>query len=274
MKKIVEIGMVALWTIMFWGCDNVEGNKISTLKGENILPFGLNYYQTKESADSIMATRIDGDILSLPYKNAEYYEYKLRYNDQEFKLHIKPYFYNDSLYKIDIRNSYGDPISELSNKKKYAIAYYFFEMNNIDFSHLNEYYDRLSEQYNYQGNRADKIIFWPSETQTIIIFEDKNIAERLLNIRLKDIKNNVEGNTIIENSAWDGSVSQVKKFLKNNLKDPKSYESIEWSEVEKISTGYRVRHKYRAKNSFGGYTVENQVFYIDNQGNIVDVVDY
>ena len=71
------------------------------------------------------------------------------------------------------------------------------------------------------------------------------------------------------NSAWDGSVRQVERYLKDNLKDPDSYQGIEWSPVAKTdSGGYIVRHKYRAKNSFGGYVVEEKIFTMDSEGNV------
>ena len=57
-------------------------------------------------------------------------------------------------------------------------------------------------------------------------------------------------------------------YLRNNyLKDPKSYESISW-DIRKSSDGYIVRHKFCAKNSFGGYVVENGVFYLDGNYNV------
>ena len=78
----------------------------------------------------------------------------------------------------------------------------------------------------------------------------------------------------VKNSLYDGSVKQVKEFLKNGyLRDPDSYESIEWSEVKEKNDGYYVRHKYRAKNGFGGYVVANQLFHLDFSGNVVDVKD-
>lgn len=78
----------------------------------------------------------------------------------------------------------------------------------------------------------------------------------------------------VKNSAWDGSVKQVKEYLKYNyLRDPDSYESIEWSEVKRKDDGYYVRHKYRAKNGFGGYVVANQLFHLDFSGNVVDIKD-
>ena len=73
----------------------------------------------------------------------------------------------------------------------------------------------------------------------------------------------------VYNSSWDGSVRQVERYLKNNLKDPDSYESIEWSNVVKQDDGsFIVRHKYRAKNSFGGYVVEEKYFTLDSSGNV------
>lgn len=77
----------------------------------------------------------------------------------------------------------------------------------------------------------------------------------------------------VYNSSWDASVRQVEEYLKSSLRDPDSYEGIEWSEVKETSTGYVVRHKYRAKNGFGGYVVSNQLFYMDSDGNVVNVQD-
>ena len=77
---------------------------------------------------------------------------------------------------------------------------------------------------------------------------------------------------VVYNSVIDASVWQVKKFLKEELlKDPGSYEGIEWSAVNKESDGtYWVRHEFRAKNSFGGYVVYNMIFYLNSDGNVFD----
>ncbi len=82
----------------------------------------------------------------------------------------------------------------------------------------------------------------------------------------------------VSNSAFDASVWQVKHYLKKHyLKDPRSYESIEWSPVHPNeingNVGYWVRHKFRAKNSFGGYVVENKIFHLDREGNVIGVDD-
>ena len=78
----------------------------------------------------------------------------------------------------------------------------------------------------------------------------------------------------VENSTYDGSVSKVEAYLKSNLKDVSSYQSIEWSIVTPTDNGYMVRHKYRAKNSFGAYELVNQVFYLNGNGEVIGVSDY
>jgi len=78
----------------------------------------------------------------------------------------------------------------------------------------------------------------------------------------------------VYNNGWDGSVRQVKDWLKDNLKDPGSFDAIEWSPVRKTDNGgYVVRCKYRAKNSFGGYDIYNQIFTMDSEGNVLGYVD-
>ena len=73
---------------------------------------------------------------------------------------------------------------------------------------------------------------------------------------------------IVENSTWDGSVRQVKDYLRLNLKDPGSVEYIEWGNVVEQEDGFIVRVKYRAKNSFGGYVIEEKRFKLDRSGTV------
>ena len=78
----------------------------------------------------------------------------------------------------------------------------------------------------------------------------------------------------VKNSGLDASVYQVEQFLYDNLKDPDSYDPIEWSAVQKTKNGYYVRHKYRARNGFGGMNIENKIFYLDKDGNVTRYTDY
>lgn len=81
---------------------------------------------------------------------------------------------------------------------------------------------------------------------------------------------------VVENSAWDGSVAQVKDYLKRNLRDPDSYQSISWTKavLSPVTGEYTVVHKYRAKNGYGGYEVNQQLFTLDARGKVIHVVPY
>lgn len=73
---------------------------------------------------------------------------------------------------------------------------------------------------------------------------------------------------VVEN-AENGAVVQVQTFLRHHLKDPDSYQPIDWGKVLKRADGsYYVWHTYRAKNSFGGYVVSRDEFVIDSAGHV------
>lgn len=82
-------------------------------------------------------------------------------------------------------------------------------------------------------------------------------------------------------TSWDGSHIQLKKYIKNNLKDPNSFEHIKTTYTPTPITDIEgneyitVNMEYRAKNSFWWYIVETyKAFYsieglpikIDNWG--------
>lgn len=78
--------------------------------------------------------------------------------------------------------------------------------------------------------------------------------------------------TVVENSGWDGSVSQVKEWLQENVNDPRSLEFVSWSPVEKATGGYTVSCTYRAKNGFGALITQSMVFTLDEKGKITGTV--
>jgi len=78
----------------------------------------------------------------------------------------------------------------------------------------------------------------------------------------------------VTNSGWDGSVWQVEHYLKYVLKDPDSFQAIEWGRVGRLETGFLVRCRYRAKNSFGGYVIEEKLFEMDKNGDVISVSDW
>ena len=78
---------------------------------------------------------------------------------------------------------------------------------------------------------------------------------------------------VVANSAWDGSVREVERYLKQNLKDPGSFEAIEGSPVVKgADNTFMLGVKYRGKNSAGSYVIEQKVFHLDSNGAVNGVV--
>lgn len=145
-----------------------------------------------------------------------------------------------------------------------------------------KHYDFENELYEYwvRGNMAVEFTYQGFHGFATLGFYNvpkygtkffKDYVNMSLDIK-EDVRKNAEekaNRPKIQNSAWDGSVYQVKNYLKKNLKDPDSYEGIEWSNVVDNGNGtYTVRHKYRARNSFGGMVIENWIFELDENGNV------
>lgn len=278
MKMIFSRIFIYALVISIFGCNNKASKaSIADLVGDNELPFNLEYYQSERTADSIMLSNIESGIISRPYTGASYYEYRLKFEDDNFPLNVELFFYHDSLYKIDIRQStFNDRITEVPLKQQYDLAATFFEDNSIDFGGRKEFYDKTHKQYTWNTG-ADERVFWPDENHFIIIFNEKKLSALALkeysNKYIQEARERAESGVKVENSTWDGSVSQLKKYLKNNLSDPDSYESIEWSEVKNVDGKYIIRHKYRAKNALGGYVIKNQVFELNLNGDVISVSD-
>ena len=69
---------------------------------------------------------------------------------------------------------------------------------------------------------------------------------------------------------WDKSVYCVEKYIKSNLNDPNSYDSIKWGKVTKNSDGtYEVIHSFEARNGFGGVIRQTKIFTIAPDGETV-----
>lgn len=73
-----------------------------------------------------------------------------------------------------------------------------------------------------------------------------------------------------------GEVFAITKYLNNNLKNPGSlkvikHTKVKFEELNGVAYWYQ-RVKYRAKNSFGGYVIEDKVFKI-RYDRVFDVID-
>lgn len=85
--------------------------------------------------------------------------------------------------------------------------------------------------------------------------------------------------TLFSNNESDTGLSQtraegsVRIFLKYNyLTDPESYCPEGFSNVVQLDASqntYSIIHTYRARNGFGGYVRETQIFELDAKGNVI-----
>lgn len=74
-----------------------------------------------------------------------------------------------------------------------------------------------------------------------------------------------------QKSAWDGSVSCVKRHLKVAVDDPDSLKFDFWSDVSyNDNDGWIVKCEFQAKNAFGAYVRDSKWFIIQH-GHVVEV---
>jgi hypothetical protein len=80
----------------------------------------------------------------------------------------------------------------------------------------------------------------------------------------------VDGDAPVQNNPADRSVPQVQAWLKENVNLP-GLRIIEWGDVERTETGYRVWVSYLGKNAVGGDAVVRRSIKFDPEGNITRV---
>ena len=273
--------------ILMISCDNsAQQNEINKSKMDaaqtkaelstgNIseLPLDVEFGMTRDEVNKHLEKLVEKGVISKTEDKHYDYNYVLE-SGQKVETSIWTVFYEDKLYDLHF-TLYGDKFDY-----KFIAAIDKEITNKVDST-----FERISHyKLDYNDSKIWSIK-WFKENQYIYLSTDFLTSIHFVNAPIKKIEDEtirkkIVGDTRlktsveVKNSSWDGSVSQVVKYLKNNLKDPNSYESIEWGNVTKTDNGYVVRHKYRAKNSFGGYVIEHQLFHIDWQGNITSVSSY
>lgn len=237
------------------------------------LPLNFKFGMTRDEVNKHLEKLVKKGVISKKGDKHYDYDYVLK-SGQKIETSIRTSFYEDRLYDLWFE-LYG-----LKFDYEFIAAIDEEITNKVDST-----YERISHYMLDHDDSKMWIIRWYKENQYIYLRNAhgtdihfvnapiEKIADETRNQKLLE-KARMKAGTEVKNSSWDGSVSQVVKYLKNNLKDPNSYESIEWGNVTETDNGYIVRHKYRAKNSFGGYVIEHQIFHIDWQGNITSVSSY
>ncbi|WP_455662640.1 hypothetical protein [Pradoshia sp.] len=257
-----------------------EAEKIAESSTSHIseLPLNFNFGMSSKEVESNLKSLISEGLISRPSYNYEY-KYILKSGDT-IPMDLNFHYHNDELYML-IFSLQGTFFSqELIKLIEEDIT-----------AKLDTTYNRFSySEEEYEQNfmftkwfKENQCIFLRSAYGTDIQYIDVPINKAVQNEenakRMQEINRRIDreikkNGVKVENSAWDSSVSQVKEYLMEYLKDPDSYESIGWSDVKEHDNGYTVRHIYRAKNSFGGYVRSDNLFYLDLQGNVTNVVPF
>ncbi|RKH47926.1 transporter [Corallococcus sicarius] len=73
-----------------------------------------------------------------------------------------------------------------------------------------------------------------------------------------------------KNSGWDGSVLEVKQYLRQVMNDPDSYEHVSTSAPVARDAYWIVKSSFRGKNAFGGKVLNTRYFFIQ-RGQVVRV---
>jgi hypothetical protein len=91
------------------------------------------------------------------------------------------------------------------------------------------------------------------------------------------INDSDQGETIpkhFQNNPSDGSVGIVKHYLEVHLDDPESVQYVEWSNVIEDGNKYLVRCTYYARDYSGNSGLNNHVFVITPEGQVIHVFNY
>lgn len=105
------------------------------------------------------------------------------------------------------------------------------------------------------------------------IKEEQRIAKELETERQKQEEFNKNRKENIEKqfSGWDGSHPKLSRMIKENCRNPDSYEHIETRFRDNGNSIYVIT-KYRAQNGFGGMTIGTVSANVDFKGNVINII--
>jgi hypothetical protein len=133
---------------------------------------------------------------------------------------------------------------------------------------------RWKQQYIF--NKRSYIYLNPEkhDGQVAYVDEEKNKAiKKDLDNKSKAIKEHSGKSGVHCLSGWDGSYRPLVQIIKKNLKDPDSFKHRETRITPSENGVHIVAMTYGAKNSFGGYVVENAIARVTSQCSLIEVMD-
>ena len=282
MKKVLLL-FVLIATTLFFTCNRQERNKdrayekrlVAGRSTSNIseLPLGFNFGMTEEEVDANINKLIQDGVIRKTGsgRNRRYmHTYQLD-NGISFESELDFDYYNGELYllsldipKDNLTTAIDDHITNSIDWWSYSRTSYYSTFGTSSKSkNIFTYWIKENQIIRLRHVNAGDDIWYINAPIDKIISADRDVEYAEI------AKKGREANkgAVIKNSYLDASVSQVEKYLKNNVND---YEGIEWSTVVEQDNGnFIVRHKYR--DSYGVY---NKVFTLSPDGSVVSAVNF
>ena len=143
----------------------------------NDLPFGFEYNMSKSRSCSIIDSLSDVGIIRASALDSTGFYYKFSSYGVETELETSLFFYNDSLYKIDIRDERSS--MEEENKREYKRAIHFFKSQKINLASYKRERDEYANDYEYDYIKHPYEISLYTQYRLIMIFCNEQIQEMI-----------------------------------------------------------------------------------------------
>ncbi len=141
------------------------------------LPFGFEYGMNESRACSIIDSLSDAGVIKTSALDSTCFYYPFSSYGFETELEASLFFYNDSLYKIDIRDERSS--LEEKNKRRYKRAMQFFESQEINLASYQREIDEYANDYEYDYIKHPYEIALYTQYRLIMIFCNKQIQEMI-----------------------------------------------------------------------------------------------
>jgi len=128
---------------------------------------------------------------------------------------------------------------------------------------LTEIYTSTNVKEEYTGVSKEKLAQYvrSGNKEWNGLDKDNGVAHNFNNREMKVAQG--EGEKPLQ-SAWDGHVTEVERYIKQTANDPSSLEFLEWSPITAVDGYWVVKCKYKGSNAFGGIVTNTTWFYIKN----------
>lgn len=243
---------------------------------DNVFPFGLEYDMSEDDVYTILDSLISVDEVKYDEEIGYLYPF-----NSSYYMRILLGFYEGKLGTLELTSTeldhnYGtlsnSQIKRFLKKEGINLKKWKFEKpREKKYAFIKRYSKSDSYiSFSYKGYTHISFRKYGTKAEIVDVYQRKRASERIDQYSKEN--SNYTGSGKVSNSPWDGSVYQVKNYLKRNYS---SYESVSWGAVHFDNTvnKYYVEHTFKAQNALGGLSMFTKVFELDNNGKLLSITD-